>query len=197
MKQVILYGFAPSTYTRTARILCNVKGVPHELTPLDFGSESHRALHPFAKMPILEHGKNVVYETLAIGAYLDAKFDGPSLQPGEPMARVRMLQWASAIEDYLYRDVVGELVKAMQGKQDVPKAALDKARQDLKVLDDALAKQAFCCGDEPCLADYLWLPIIDFAQAAPVGTRLLDGFRHLARSAAGLRESKAVATTAT
>ena len=78
MSNVKIYGPAPSSYVRTTRMALVEKGVDYELLPIEFGSDAHRALHPYAKVPILEHGDVRLYETQAILRYIDARFDGPA-----------------------------------------------------------------------------------------------------------------------
>ena len=96
MADVILHGVAPSTYTRTARLTCEGKGVSYQLEPVEFGSARHLALHPFGKIPILEHGSTRIFETLAIARYVDEAFKGPALQPADAKGRALMTQWISA-----------------------------------------------------------------------------------------------------
>jgi glutathione S-transferase len=43
MAEVKLYGFPPSTYTRTARFALEEKGVEYEIVALAFGSDELRA----------------------------------------------------------------------------------------------------------------------------------------------------------
>jgi len=45
MTPIKIFGFAASTYVRTARLVCLEKDVPYELLALEFGAASHRALH--------------------------------------------------------------------------------------------------------------------------------------------------------
>ncbi|PWL31321.1 MAG: hypothetical protein DCO97_21545 [Marivita sp. XM-24bin2] len=59
-------------------------------------------LHPFAKVPVLDHGPVRLFETLAICSYIDEAFEGPGLQPTEPLERARMLQLISATLDYAW-----------------------------------------------------------------------------------------------
>lgn len=111
MNDVTLIGYPGSTYVRTARMVCEEKGIAHTLDPFtafEFRSDAHRALHPFAKMPILRHGKLVLYETVAIGRYLDAVFPGEALVPADPSAAAQVEQWMSALIDYGYRPLVHE-----------------------------------------------------------------------------------------
>ena len=110
MTTVTLFGPPQSSYVRTARMTCVEKGIEHQLTPVDLGSDAHRALHPFVKVPVLEHGAVRLYETSAICRYLDEAFGGPSLTPREPQARALMDQWISVVDCYLYRDLIKDYV---------------------------------------------------------------------------------------
>ena len=38
-------------------MVCEEKGVPYTLSPLEFRAESHHALHPFLRMPVLRAGE--------------------------------------------------------------------------------------------------------------------------------------------
>ena len=110
MPDVTIYGPAMSTYVRTARMACAEKGVSHALEEVEFGSDAHRRLHPFAKVPILKHGDFVVYETEAICRYVDRGFAGPPLQPKDTKALARMDQWLSAVNDYVYPAMIEDLI---------------------------------------------------------------------------------------
>ena len=100
MADIKLYGFAPSSYTWTTRLAAEEKGITHELLPIEFGSDDHKALHPFAKIPIMDHGDNRLYETSAICRYIDETFDGPALQPADAFGRAEVDQWNSSLVDY-------------------------------------------------------------------------------------------------
>ena len=52
---VTLYGFPFSTYTWAARLALHEKGVDYTLATPDLRSASYALLHPFRKMPVLEH----------------------------------------------------------------------------------------------------------------------------------------------
>ncbi|MEE8248170.1 MAG: glutathione S-transferase N-terminal domain-containing protein, partial [Alphaproteobacteria bacterium] len=45
MTEVVIYGFPQSTYVRTARLVCEEKGVAYDLAPVEFGSPEHLELH--------------------------------------------------------------------------------------------------------------------------------------------------------
>ena len=110
MREVVIYGDVRSTYVRTARMACVEKGVGHVVEAVDIASDSYRAYHPYNKMPAMQHGDLRLYETLAICSYVDAAFDGPALQPAGATERARMMQWVSAIIDYIYPAMIRGLV---------------------------------------------------------------------------------------
>jgi glutathione S-transferase len=101
-----IHGYPVSTWTRTLRMTCAEKGLAYELVPVRYGSEEHGALHPFRRMPILEVGETVIFETLAATGYVDEAFEGPSLQPADPAGRATMRTWMGVCGDYLFRQVV-------------------------------------------------------------------------------------------
>ena len=101
-----IHGYPVSTWTRTLRMTCAEKGLDYELVPVRYGSEEHGALHPFRRMPILEIGETVIFETLAATGYVDEAFDGPSLQPADLAGRAAMRTWMGVCGDYLFRQVV-------------------------------------------------------------------------------------------
>ncbi len=157
MSKVEIFGFAGSTYVRTALAIAAEKGVACDLRPLEFGAEGHRVLHPFLKMPVMRHGALHLYETAAIATYLDEVFPGPSLQPKSPAERAAMWQWISAANAYFYPAFV-QTVLAEDGG---PEAAGAQGRS-LAVLEEALASRAYLAGDSLTLADLFVAPMLAF-----------------------------------
>ena len=104
MTEVFVLGFPRSTYVHIVRLILTHKGVSYTFRDLEpeLGSASHLALHPFDRVPILQHGDLTVYETSAIATYVDEAFEGPALQPKDVRARARMNQWISSVNSYYY-----------------------------------------------------------------------------------------------
>ena len=136
---------------------CVEKGLAHELAPLAFGSESHRALHPFLKMPAMSHDGVELYETVAILSYVDAIGDGPALQPARPIERAQMLQWISVANSYLYADLVAALLDSSPTRGD------QRIVADVDLLDRRLGEAPFLAGPSLSLADLIVAPMIGFA----------------------------------
>lgn len=183
MSDVTLYGFPPSSYTWSARMACEEKGISHDLEPIEFGSDAHKALHPFAKIPIMTHGDVVLYETAAICNYTDRSFDGPPLAPSDAAGQARMVQWISAFIDYYYdwcvkRIVIQRLVVPSRGgtpDEDMIADAVPHARHCLSVADKALQSSPYLAGDAPSTADYILTPIANYMGAVPEGKTVMEG----------------------
>lgn len=159
MQALRLHGYPVSTFTRTAAMACIEKGIPHELVPIAYGSPEHAALHPFTRIPVLEHGDMVVFETLAIVSYIDEAFEGPPLRPVDLPARTRMLEWLSLCADYVYREVVRGLPRGRPPADD----ELGAARRALELID-AMVSTPFLVGGSLSLADLYLAPQISNAR---------------------------------
>src|SRR5437764_5980892 len=104
MAETTVFGFPHSSFVHIAQLVLTHKEVPYTFEDIepDMGSPKHLALHPFDRVPILQHGDFVLYETSAIVAYLEEQFPMPSLYPDTPQGRARMNQWISAVNSYYY-----------------------------------------------------------------------------------------------
>lgn len=102
MATITFHSMADSAYLWTAMQAADEKGVEFDLAPLVLGSEAHLRLNPFGKMPVLQHGDVVLYETLAITHYIDRAFEGPPLQPAAPLPQAQMLRWISIVNAYVF-----------------------------------------------------------------------------------------------
>lgn len=156
MTPIKIFGFAGSTYVRTARIVCAEKGVPHQLVAIEFGAESHAARHPFLKMPAMEHEGVRLFETLAIATYVDG-LSGRSLRPVALRDQALMMQWISVAIDYVYDHLVSSLLADR-----LPEGAREKLSKTLDVLDEGLRSSEFFAGMELSLADLFLAPMVEF-----------------------------------
>lgn len=185
MADVTIYGFPQSTYVRTARMVCEEKGVAYDLEPIEFGSEAHLAVQPFGKMPGFRHGDVQLYETPAICFYVDTTFDGPALQPSDTLTMARMIQWISATCDYGYQALIRELViprvvlptRGETPDEEAIKAALPRVENFLKVADATLSKSDYLAGDALSIADLMLVPCVFYLSMTPEGKPMLPNHK--------------------
>jgi glutathione S-transferase len=183
MSAVRLYGFPRSTYVNVARLVLTHKGVPYEFHDLepDMGSPEHLALHPFDRVPILEHGDFRVYETAAIIAYIDDAFAGPKLTPSDPQQRAGMNQWISNLNAYYYPYMVFHLAHervvfpalGIASNEKVVARALPRVRTALDVMEQELQHGRDFLLGELSLADYALFPCMLSLSRTPEGADML------------------------
>ncbi len=189
MSDITILGPPQSSYVWTTRLLCEEKGISYDLEPVSFGSEAHLQMHPFGKVPVLQHGDLRLYETQAITAYLDKAFDGPSFVPDDAIARARMDQWIGAINAYMYDDIIRKYVqqyifpKGANGEPDraVIDETLPRIERDIGALETGLQDQAWLAGENVSLADLFLLPIVTYMSNFPEGQEVLGGKPKLQR----------------
>ncbi|MDP2306738.1 MAG: glutathione S-transferase family protein [Pseudomonadota bacterium] len=180
---VTLHGSAFSTYTWSARLALEEKGVEYTLVPPRLRAPEYAALHPFRKMPALEHDGVRVFEAMAVMRYVDEAFAGPALQPADAAGRARMTQWMSAYNDFVAPHAVRgvlipRLVLASRGvvvDEGAVRAAAANAREALAVFEAALGESPWLAGDTVSLADLLLAPTIVTGALLAGEDRYTDG----------------------
>ncbi|HEY6517547.1 MAG TPA: maleylacetoacetate isomerase [Steroidobacteraceae bacterium] len=90
-----LYTYFRSSAAYRVRIALNLKGVDHELVPVDLRPGAHRqpdylALNPQGLIPALEDGGAVIGQSLAVIEYLEEIHPQPPLLPRSPLDRARV-----------------------------------------------------------------------------------------------------------
>ncbi|MGH6932928.1 MAG: glutathione S-transferase family protein [Dongiaceae bacterium] len=190
-----VFGPAYSTYTRTVRLALEEKGVDYKLEEVNIlageGQQPvHLARQPFGKVPALGHDGFMLYETAAIGRYVDDAFPGPKLQPGDAKRRARMTQIFSVIDSYAYPNVIGKVVwqrlvtPLLGGTPDDKIVAeampqVEKSAAALESLADGAGP--FLCGAEINLADLHLAPIMAYFSQTPEGKKVLGNSPRLNR----------------
>ena len=187
MSDLTLLGFPRSTFVQIVGLVLTHKDVPYTFRDLepDMGSPVHLALHPFDRVPILQHGDFTLYETSAIVAYLEEVFPIGSLQPQTAQGRARMNQWISAVNSYYYpymcyhvsheRNVFPQL--GIPSDEKVVAHALPKIEIALQVMERQLSHgHGFLLGGAVGLADYYLLPSTHAFGFAPEAKAMYADF---------------------
>jgi glutathione S-transferase len=183
-----IIGASRSTYTWAIRMVCEEKGIDHVLTETSLRSPELLAVHPFGKMPVLRHGDVEIFESSAIATYLDRSFPGPSLFPSDARQAALTEQWVSLVNTvidrtfvrtYLYAYIAPGTPDGSPNRKAID-AVMPDVRQQLAVLDKAVAKTGHLVDDVFTFADINLLPILFRLRQAPEGAEALGKATHLA-----------------
>ncbi|WP_299422724.1 glutathione S-transferase family protein [uncultured Shimia sp.] len=185
--QVTLCGFQESIYTQVVMMALVAKGVAFDLkrdNPFEAGPSGP---HPFARVPVLQHGDFAIYETAAITRYVDRAFVGISLVPGDSAGLARMDQVIAIADNYAYWPMVRRayahgVVRKQAGidwdKSQV-KDGLQAAEPVLKVLDEMAREGEVLNGLRISLADCQLAPMVAAFAQLPKGRKMVAQFSAL------------------
>jgi glutathione S-transferase len=193
-----IIGSARSTYTWAVRMVCEEKGIEYVLMERPLRAPEIIAIHPLGKMPVLRHGHVELFESKAIATYLDRSFPGPYVFPSDPCGAALTEQWVSLVNTVMDRTLIRTYLfayiapKTSDGGPDreAINAVMPALREQLGILDKAVAKTGYLVEDQFTFADINLLPILfrlrQFPEGAEVlaSTTQLSGYydRHAARS---------------
>jgi len=165
-----LYQFPLSPNCQKVVSLAHEVGTPLELVNLEvFKGEARTAAmlakNPNGKLPILEDGDFVLWESTAILAYIAAKAHREDLAPTTPRERAEVDRWTSwqgahfspAIRKVAFERIVKKLAGLGAPDEALVKAGIEEFAVVANVLEQSLGK-AYVCGP---------LTIADFALAPP------------------------------
>ena len=147
-----LYGTACSRASRSILALEEF-GVAYEHVPLSDSAEDRATLaqlNPNSRIPVLEDGTLVLWESMAINLYLGDKLGGP-LWPTTAEARARLYQWSlwGQTEIDRHERHIARL------SSDAVRAEVARSERigALRILDGALAGTPYLLGETFTLAD--------------------------------------------
>jgi glutathione S-transferase len=184
-----IIGSIRSTYTRTACMVCEEKGIEYVLTERPLHAPEILAIHPFGKMPVLRHGEVELFESKAIATYLDRSFPAPFLFPSDPYLAALTEQWVSLVNTVMDRTLIRTYLfayiapKTADGAPDreAIDAVMPAVREQIGILDKAVAKTGYLVGEQFTFADINLLPILHRLGQLPEGANALAATAHLAR----------------
>src|SRR4030081_950650 len=163
-----IIGSIRSTYTRVVCMVCEEKAIEYVLTEKPLRAPEILAIHPFGKMPVLRHGDVELFESKAIATYLDRSFPGPHVFPSDPRLAALTEQWVSLVNTTMDRTLIRTYIvayiapKTSDGKPDreAIEAVMPAVREQLGILDRAVAGTGYLVADQFTFADINLLPIL-------------------------------------
>jgi maleylacetoacetate isomerase len=166
-----LYSFFRSSAAYRVRIALNLKGVDYETVSVDLPSSAHRtdefrALNPQATIPTLDDDGTILWQSLAIIDYLDARYPSPRLIPLEPVARARAQALAQAIVCEIHPLNNLRVLQYLRGELELDDAVVNKwyahwiaeAFGPLETLVGRWSGGRYCFGDTLTVADVCLVP---------------------------------------
>ncbi|HSG58255.1 MAG TPA: glutathione S-transferase family protein [Woeseiaceae bacterium] len=184
-----LYDCQTAPSPRRVRIFAAEKGIDLDKVEIDLRageqfSDAFRAVNPDCVVPVLELDDGTrITEVMAICDYIESAVPEPTLIGQAPLARARVLEWNTKVEqqgllamaDLLRNAAKGFKDRALTGPAEyaqIPELAERGRRrvtEFLGRLDERLADKVFIAGDDYSMADITALVLVDFAGWMKIG----------------------------
>lgn len=187
MSDFIVHTVPGSPFARAVFATLEEKGASYRVAPIPPGGgrvEPHISRHPWGRMPVLEHGDFMLYETAAIMRYIDRVIPSPTLTPADPRAAARMDQLMNICDWYLFQGVsnvigfqriVGPRLRGLVPDEALIAEAMPKAHTVFNEIARLLGNKPFLTGDAVSLADLIIAPHLDFLSQTPEWATLTAG----------------------
>lgn len=170
-----LYWGSGSPFSWRVMLALEVKRLKYESKILEFSKQENKSpdylrLNPRGKVPALKDGDFVLYESLAIMAYLDRKHPDPPIFGRTPQETGLIWRAISETESYLVAPgakVIAPIFfsKGLE-KTDEIRAAAAAIRDELKRIDTTLAGSVWIVGSCISAADIALFPLVQILLRA-------------------------------
>jgi glutathione S-transferase len=161
-----------STYSRRVRMSLLEKQIPHELVVVDMAARKHRdpahlALNPYGRVPVMQDGDFVLYESAAILNYLEAIFPQPPLLPAAPRERALVDMHMKLCDIQMARQT-GVIIfpKRFLPKERWDEKAMTQAKGEieshLRILERELTGRQYLVAGQYSLAEVCYTPFVQF-----------------------------------
>jgi glutathione S-transferase len=165
-----LYWGSGSPYAWRVMLALEIKKIPYTSRLIEFSKKQHKspeflALNPRGRVPTIKDGDVVLWESLAIVAYLDRKQPEPPLfgrnaaETGQVWRAVS--EAVSDLEPLAIRIVGPLFFNESAEKADDIKDAIAPLHDELKMLEKALSRSRWLVGEAISAADIVVYPVIE------------------------------------
>jgi glutathione S-transferase len=179
-----IYWGSGSPFAWRVLLALEIKNIPYTSRLIEFSKGQHKApeylaLNPRGKVPTIRDGDFVLWESLAILAYLDRKVPEPPLFGRMPEDTGRVWKAISEVVNYLEPpgfQIVAPIFfdKAEESAAEIA-AGTEPLHAELKLMEATLGRSPWLAGDELSAADIVAYPLIETVLRA-AGTNAARSF---------------------
>ena len=151
-----LYDAVPSSNSDRVKIALHEKGLAYERTTLVLANKDQKRpeflkLNPYGKVPVIDDGGKILFESCIINEYLEETYPNPPLMPKDPYLRGRgrvLIDYALNYMHEPYWALRGEMLKPeAQRDRTVLTQTRTKLAELMQYLENALEEKSFFLGD--------------------------------------------------
>jgi len=170
------YWISGSPFSWRVHLALEFKGLAYQSRLLNASDGEHEtpeflALNPRGKVPVLRDGAAVIYESVAILSYLEAKYERPRLFGADALETGTIWQRVHEVENYA-RNPLLKMAIAIIGNEfadnpDETGELTGECARQLNWIEDVLSGSEWLAGGTLSAADFVFYPVLKiFLRAA-------------------------------
>lgn len=153
---ITLYDAVPSSNSDRTKIVLHEKGLAYERITLNLAKKDQKRpeflkLNPYGKVPVINDGGKVLFESCIINEYLDEQYPNPSLMPKDPYLRGRGRVLVDYGLNYIHEPYWALRGERLKKETERNNAVVDETHQRLRgllqYLEEALGDKPYFLGD--------------------------------------------------
>ncbi|CAO2162487.1 unnamed protein product [Urochloa humidicola] len=180
---VRVFGHPMSTNVARVLVCLEEVGAEYELVTVDFLTGEHNvpdhvARNPFGKIPALQDGDLVLFESRAIAKYILRKYkssevdllresDIEAAAMVDVWTEVEAQQYYPALSPVVFECIIFPIMRGTATDQKVVDESLEKLKNVLEVYEAHLSKHKYLAGDSFTFADLNHFPFTFYFMATP------------------------------
>ncbi|CAD6238442.1 unnamed protein product [Miscanthus lutarioriparius] len=177
--------FGSAVFANAARVMACLEevGVEYEVVEVDYTAKEHKgpqhlSKNPFGKIPALQDGDLILFESRPIAKYILRKFKSSEVDllkegdiAGAAMvdvwAEVEAQQYYPALSPVVVECIIFPVMRGTTTDQKVVDESLDKLKKLLEVYEARLSEHKYLAGDFFSFADLNHFPFTFYFMATP------------------------------
>uniref|UniRef100_A0A0E0C212 glutathione transferase n=1 Tax=Oryza meridionalis TaxID=40149 RepID=A0A0E0C212_9ORYZ len=194
MSPVKVFGRAISTNVSRVLVCLEEVGADYELVTVDFlageqNSPEHVERNPFGKIPALQDGDLVLFESRAIAKYILRKYKSSEVDLlresdireaalVDVWTEVEAHQYYPALSPIVFECIIYPIMRGVPTNQQVVDESLEKLKKVLETYEARLSASRYLAGDFLSFADLNHFPFTYYFMATPYAS-LFDAYPHV------------------
>jgi glutathione S-transferase len=160
-----VYDAASSSNSDRVKIVLHEKGLSYDRVTLDLAKKEQKTpeflrLNPYGKVPVIDDGGNVLFESCIINEYLDEKYPNPPLMPKDPYLRARGRVLVDYGLNHIHEAYWALRIEILKKESERSTSLIEEKRQTLRnmlrYLEDALGEKSYFLGEISLTDIDLW-----------------------------------------
>jgi len=183
MKPVKFYYNNVCPFAYRVRLALSEKDIEHEAVTIDLENIPpwYYELSPTAKVPLLQWGHDVIWESTVINEFIEDNWPNNPLLPSDPIARAQARIWIEYCNSQFQPSCCGLVFELDEKKHEAIKKALNESLDYIEAALSQRVKGPYWSGEQLTLVDLTFYPFFEHACVLSYyrGFELSDKYQHI------------------